>query len=188
MKQLWTSFVSQRYEITFYLREIHPRNKLCFEAGFLIIQVVVRYKSTSKAWHLSCTTCKVFVNLQNPPPLPTSKLFTGPCSQIFNSCFSIADFKIFMRWNTRKNFCHWHPNDMLVKENREVATTIRRLGFAEKALEASYIPHIPPSWVLAQNLWRCWELFKAPLSPKTSLRWLCTSQTYQSNNRHHFHL
>lgn len=41
---------------------------------------------------------------------------------------------------------------MAVKENREAPTTTERLGFAEKALEASGIPHIPPSCVLIQNL------------------------------------
>lgn len=41
---------------------------------------------------------------------------------------------------------------MLVKEIREAPTTIERLGFAEKVLEASDIPHIPPSRILIQNL------------------------------------
>lgn len=69
-----------------------------------------------------------------------------------------------------------------------MATTITRLGFTEKALEASDIPHILPSWVLIQNLWRCWELFKGSLSPKTFLRWLGTSQMYQSTTKHHLGL
>jgi len=57
-----------------------------------------------------------------------------------------------MRQNTGKSFCHCYPSDVLVKENREVVVGTQRLCFAVKAVEASGIPHISPSWVPIQNL------------------------------------